>query len=72
VATRTIAPNYLPVVLMTQPNPDKFHQEQNTTLESRLTFLLEKGRMTTSIRPLARPRSTPPASISLLAFHMRF
>jgi hypothetical protein len=32
VATRTIAPNYLPVILMTQPNPDKFHQEQNTTL----------------------------------------
>jgi len=35
VATRTIAPNYLPVVLMTQPNPDKFHQEQNTTLVAR-------------------------------------
>src|ERR1700680_1084502 len=32
VATRTIAPNYLAVVLMTLPNPDKFHQEQNTTL----------------------------------------
>src|ERR1700694_4595674 len=36
VATRTIAPNYLAVVLMTLPNPDKFHQEQNTTLASTL------------------------------------
>jgi hypothetical protein len=32
VATRTIAPNYLAVLLMTLPTPDKFHQEQNTTL----------------------------------------
>src|ERR1700681_3727741 len=33
VATRTISPNYLAVVLMTLSNPDTFHQDQNTTLE---------------------------------------
>src|ERR1700693_4668592 len=48
VATRTIAPNYLAVVRMTLPNPDKFHQEQNTTLALALGLVF--GRLRVGIR----------------------
>src|ERR1700675_3108892 len=53
VATRTIAPNYLAVVLMTLPNPDKFHQEQNTTLAA---FLIPGGVTYAWIRGARRGR----------------